>query len=344
LLERISKTACLCRRILMRMLLLTVIIALVGASFPGCTRGGKVDAVNAEMIPLKNKVITGYVSGKGGVKLFVRIEGNGSPTLVIPGGPGYSFDYLLPVLSELDSSNQMIYFDPRGCGRSDRFKNPGLYTLDNMVADVESLRTHLNISALNIIGHETGGMLAEKYAIKYPTHVNRLILMSTTAQVSDLTIWLNSFRDFMPRQIAALVKMYEKDSLFTDGRYSDAYERTVLSGIMIPNYFTNAASVPTDFSLPERSWPVYLEMWGRTGYFDISGNLKDFDVRNDLKTLKIKTLILVGQNDYISPFVMESLGSSIPKAKMHTFDGAGHFYYIEKPDEFLSTVKEFLAN
>ena len=328
----------------MRMFRSIIIIAVIALSLAGCARGGKVDAVNAEVIPLKDKVITGYVTGKGGVKLFVRIEGTGSPTLVIPGGPGYSFDYLLPVLSELDSSNQIIYFDPRGCGRSDRFKNPALYTLDNMVADVESLRTHLNISALNIIGHETGGMLAQKYAIKYPTHVNKLLLMSTTAQVADLTIWLNSFRDFMPRQIAALVKVYEKDSLFTDGHYSDGYERTVLSGIMIPNYFATAANVPPDFSLPDRSWPVYLEMWGRTGYFDISGNLKDFDVRNDLKTLKIKTLILVGQNDYISPFVMESLVSSIPKAKMYTFDGAGHFYYIEKRDEFLSVVKEFLAN
>jgi len=328
----------------MRMLSLTIILAAIAVSLAGCSRGGKVDAVNAEMLPLKNKVITGYVTGKGGVKLYVRIEGDGSPTLVLPGGPGYSFDYLLPVFSELDSSNQMIYLDTRGCGRSDRFKNPALYTLDNMVADVESLRTTLKISALNIIGHETGGMLAQKYAVKYPSHVNRLILLSTTAQVSDLSIWLNSFRDFMPRQIAATVKMYEKDSLFTDGRYSDGYERTVLSGIMIPNYFAYAADVPPDFSLPDRSWQVYLEMWGRTGYFDISGNLKDFDERNDLKTLKIKTLILVGENDYISPFVMESVGSSIPRAKMHTFEGAGHFYYIEKHDEFLSVVKDFLAN
>jgi len=328
----------------MRLLPSIVLISAVTVSLAGCTRGGKVDAVNAEMIPLKDKVITGYVTGKGGVKLFIRIEGNGSPTLVLPGGPGYGFDYLVPVLSELDSSCQMIYFDPRGCGRSDRFKNPALYSLDNMVADVESLRTHLNISAFNIIGHETGGMLAQKYAIKYPARVNRLLLMSTTAQVSDLAIWLNSFRDFMPRQIAAQIKRYERDSLFADGRYSDVYERTVLSGIMVPNYFSTASSVPPDFSLPERSWPVYLAMWGNTGYFDISGNLKDFDVRNDLKTLKIKTLILVGQNDYISPFVMESLVSSIPKAKMHTFDGAGHFFYLEKREEFLTVVKDFLNN
>jgi len=313
-------------------------------SIVGCSRGDKVGAVNAEMMPLKNKVITGYVTGKGGVSLYVRIEGNGSPTLVLPGGPGYSFEYLLPYLSDLDSTNQMIYLDPRGCGRSAQFRNPAMYTLENMVADVESLRTALNISALNIIGHETGGMLAQRYAIKYPSHVNKLVLMSTTAQVSDLNAYLNSFRDFLPRQVAAVVKAYEKDSLINNEQYTSGYENVVLQGMMSSHsYFMNPAAIPDNFAMPERSWPVYFEMWGRHGYFDISGNLKDFDTRNDLRTIKIKSLILVGEQDYISPFVMESLVGSIPKSKEHNFENTGHFYFIEKKEEFISVVKDFLS-
>ncbi len=328
----------------MRTILSMPIAAALLLSFVGCSRGDKVGAVNAEMMPLKNKVITGYVTGKGGVSLYVRIEGNGSPTLVLPGGPGYSFEYLLPYLSDLDSTNQMIYLDPRGCGRSAQFRNPAMYTLENMVADVESVRTALNISALNIIGHETGGMLAQRYAIKYPSHVNKLVLMSTTAQVSDLSAYLNSFRDFLPRQVAAIVKAYEKDSLINNEQYTPGYENVVLQGMMSSHsYFMNPATIPDNFAMPERSWPVYFEMWGRHGYFDISGNLKDFDTRNDLKTIKIKSLILVGDQDYISPFVMESLVGSIPKSKEHSFENTGHFYFIEKKEEFISVVKDFLS-
>ena len=320
-----------------------IIVLAVAVTLTGCSRGEKVAAVNAEAIPLKNKVITGYISGKGGVELYVRIEGNGSPTVVIPGGPGYSMDYLQPVFAELDSFNQMIFMDPRGCGRSMRFRNPAMYTLDNMVADVESLRSHLNIPALNIIGHESGGLIAQKYAIKYPTRVNKLILMSTTAQISDLNVWLNSFRDFLPRNVAATVKTYERDSLIANEQYTSGYENVVMQGMMnSQSLFVNQTSIPEGFSLPDRSWPVYFEMWGRHGYFDITGNIKDFDARNDLKTLKLKTLVLVGDKDYISPFVMESLTGSIPKAKMHTFENSGHFYYIEKRDEFLGVIKEFL--
>ena len=328
----------------MRTILSMPIAVALLLSIVGCSRGDKVGAVNAEMMPLKNKVITGYVTGKGGVSLYVRIEGNGSPTLVLPGGPGYSFEYLLPYLSDLDSTNQMIYLDPRGCGRSAQFRNPAMYTLENMVADVESLRTALNISALNIIGHETGGMLAQRYAIKYPSHVNKLVLMSTTAQVSDLNAYLNSFRDFLPRQVAAVVKAYEKDSLINNEQYTSGYENVVLQGMMSSHsYFMNPAAIPDNFAMPERSWPVYFEMWGRHGYFDISGNLKDFDTRNDLRTIKIKSLILVGEQDYISPFVMESLVGSIPKSKEHNFENTGHFYFIEKKEEFISVVKDFLS-
>lgn len=328
----------------MRTLQSTIVIAAVVLCLSGCSRGEKVAGVNAESIPLKNKVITGYVTGKGGVSLYVRIEGSGSPTLVLPGGPGYSFDYLLPFLTELDSNNQMIYLDPRGCGRSDRFRNPALYTLDNSVADIESLRTQLHISAVNIIGHETGGMLAQKYAIKYPAHVNKLILMSTTAQISDLNAWLNNFRDFLPRQVAATLRAYEKDSLIVNEQYTQGYENLVMQGMLSSHsYFVNPSLIPEGFSMPERSWPVYFEMWGRHGYFDINGNLADFDSQKDLRTLKLKTLVLVGDQDYISHFVMESLVNSLPKAKLYVFENTGHFFFIEKKDEFLGVVKEFLT-
>ncbi len=316
-----------------------VLLFLVG----GCRKEEQVAAINAEQIPLKDKVVTGYVTGKDGVQLFVRIEGTGTPTIVLPGGPGFSFDYLVPVLSPLDSVAQLIFLDPRGCGRSQGFRNPEKYNLTDMVADVESVRSALRIQQLNIIGHETGGMLAQKYAIKYPQRVNRLILMSTAARVpDDLNVWLNQMRDFMPRQIAAIVKSYEKDSLIVGDRYNPGYDDAVMKGLLIPNYFSSPYAVPQNFSLPERSWPVFFAMWGRTGYFDISGNLKDFDTRDDLKTLRVKALVLVGQNDYISRFVMDALVQSIPKAKIHEFENTGHEFFIERRDEFLKEVSDFM--
>lgn len=309
----------------------------------GCIREEKVAAVNAEQIPLKDKVVTGYVTGNEGVQLFIRIEGTGTPTIVLPGGPGYSFDYLVPVFSPLDSLAQFIYLDPRGCGMSQGFRNPEYYNLTDMVADVESVRSVLGIQQLNIIGHETGGMLAQKYAIKYPQRVNKMILMSTPARVpDDFNVWLNQMRDFMPRQISTIVKEYERDSLIIGDRYNPGYDDAVMKGLLIPNYFSSPMNVPQNFSLPARSWPVFFAMWGKDGYFNITGNLKDFDTRNDLKTLKVKTLALVGQNDYISRFVMEALVESIPKAKLHEFENTGHEFFIEHSDEFLKVVSEFM--
>ncbi|MDE3057964.1 MAG: alpha/beta fold hydrolase [Bacteroidota bacterium] len=310
---------------------------------PGCVREEKIAAINAEQIPLRDKVVTGYVTGKDGVQLYIRIEGTGTPTIVLPGGPGYSFDYLAPVLSPLDSLAQFIFLDPRGCGRSQGFRNPDMYNLKEMVADVESVRSVLRIQQLDIIGHETGGMLAQEYAVRYPQHVNKMIIMSAPARVpDDFNVWLNQMRDFMPRQITAIVKSYEQDSLIIGDRYNPGYDDAVMKGLLIPNYFSSPYAVPQNFSLPERSWPVFFAMWGRNGYFDITGNLKDFDTRDDLKTLNVKTLALVGQNDYISRFVMEALVESIPKAKLYEFENTGHEFFIEHKDEFLKVVSEFM--
>ena len=65
--------------------------------------------VAVDSIPLKQKVVTGYFEGKDRVNLFIKMQGKGEPLIVLPGGPGYSFEYLQPYLSQLDSHFQLIF-------------------------------------------------------------------------------------------------------------------------------------------------------------------------------------------------------------------------------------------
>ncbi|MSQ46229.1 MAG: alpha/beta fold hydrolase [Ignavibacteria bacterium] len=321
-------------------LILNIFIIIISA---GCSSDAPISSVQTDLLPLLSKIVTGYVKGKDGVEIYIRIQGTGTPTIVLPGGPGYSFDYLQDVLTPLDTTLQLIYVDLRGCGKSQGFADPKKYNFDDMVADIESVKSVMGLKQFFIIGHETGGMLAQKYAIKNPNDVQRMVLMSSPADANDLNVWINSFRNFLPRAAVARIRAYERDSLFTDGQYSSGYEQEVFNGILSPNYFYNRTSIPENFSTPERSWPVYTEIWGQTGYFDISGSLKTFDTRDDLKGVNAKALILVGQHDYISSFVLESLHNSLSNSEMYMFENAGHFFYLEKHDEFISKIFEFLG-
>jgi proline iminopeptidase len=65
---------------------------------------------------------------------------------------------------------QVIYFDHRGQGRSDR-GDPAMHTLDENVEDMEALRQYLGLGPVISIGTSYGGMVATAHAARYPASV-----------------------------------------------------------------------------------------------------------------------------------------------------------------------------
>ena len=101
--------------------------------------------------------------------------GKGDPLIIIPGGPGGNhLGYR--VFDSLAKDNQIIYFDAFGRGKSDTAKDVKEYTLARDISDIEGLRIALHFDKLNVLGHSYGGVVAQGYALKYPSHVNHLIL------------------------------------------------------------------------------------------------------------------------------------------------------------------------
>ena len=123
-----------------------------------------------------------YTDGKyitvNGAKLYVVIAGKGDPIIIIPGGPGGAHPGYR-VFDSLAKDNQVIYFDAFGRGKSDTAKDVKEYTLARDIEDIEGLRIALHFDKLNVLGHSYGGLVAQGYALKYPSHVNHLILANT---------------------------------------------------------------------------------------------------------------------------------------------------------------------
>ena len=110
------------------------------------------------------------------VELYCEIHGEGKP-LVLISGLGYSswqWHKLVPFLAE---HFQVITFDNRGVGQSD--KPAGPYTAQMLAADTVGLLEALNIVTATIMGHSMGGFIAQAIALDFPKRVDRLILCST---------------------------------------------------------------------------------------------------------------------------------------------------------------------
>ena len=116
-----------------------------------------------------------------GTRLWSIGTGSGMPVILCNGGPGCD-DYLGPVAAMIEDRCQVIRFEPRGCGRSDR---DGRYDLDTAVADVDFVRRAYGIDRAIIAGHSAGVDTALAYAMRHAGHVLSVIGLSGGRIVND---------------------------------------------------------------------------------------------------------------------------------------------------------------
>ena len=111
-----------------------------------------------------------------GINIAYEINGTGHP-LVIIAGVGYGKWFWHKIVPGLATHFQVITFDNRGAGESD--KPDGPYTVAQMGADTAGLLDALNITRAYVMGHSLGGYIAQELIVTRPDLVGKLILAST---------------------------------------------------------------------------------------------------------------------------------------------------------------------
>ena len=99
----------------------------------------------------------------------------GKPVVVLHGGPGGGITPFLRRLHD-PALYRIILFDQRGCGQSSPHAELRENTTWHLVADMETLRSHLGIETWQVLGGSWGSTLALAYAQKHTERVTELIL------------------------------------------------------------------------------------------------------------------------------------------------------------------------
>jgi proline iminopeptidase len=289
----------------------------------------------------------GFVDANGAL-IYYKTIGRGTPLVILHGGPGATHDYFLPYLLPLCRQHQLIFIDERGSGKSEKLEDASAYTVENMVEDIEALREALKLGRIALLGHSCGGVLAQAYGLKYQQNLTHLILCSTFHSTIKMNEVFHRIKENMPLELRQRIDGMEKVGLFGHGkeyekrRYTPEYMIAAWGEGYFPYLYQNRPDPSYDPLTSGFAWDVYYEMWGRRGEFMIDGNLKSVEYGNRLSSIKVPTLITVGDHDECAPWLSEEMHKAIPGSKLVVLPKSGHMTFVDQPDMFIRAVNDFL--
>jgi proline iminopeptidase len=253
--------------------------------------------------------------------------------ILVHGGPGGDHSAYKPVLGPLTEAMQLIYYDQRGQGRSER-GDPARYTLDENVEDMEALREYLGLDRVVSIGASYGGMVAMAHAARYPDSVSHLILIATAAHAAHLERAGVLVRERgSPEQVAQFDKLLA-------GQIATVKDMKNYFGIMAPLYArrhdATRSATSTDKPIYE---PVALQRSHGPGGF-----LRTYDLRPELREIRATTLVVAGRHDWIcAPEFSIEIHKHIAGSDLRIFEASGHSILSDEPSALLDLIKGFVV-
>jgi proline iminopeptidase len=304
-----------------------------------------------QKLPPVYQVQQGFVESHGAL-IYYETMGRGAPLVIVHGGPGASHDYFLPHLLPLMRTNRLIFIDERGSGKSSKLEDPKEYTVASMVEDLEAVRVGLGLGKISLLGHSFGGVIVQAYALKYQKHLSHLILGSTFASTKELNEALARMKAAMEpkdrERITSLeaAGLFGKGEVWEHGRYPEEYAKLAWGKGYFPYLYQKRPDPTYDpvSSNTDTAWDVYREMWGSDGEFVVDGNLKEVEYVERLSEIKVPTLIIVGDHDESDPKMSKEMHDKIAGSQLVILPDSGHMTFVDQPEQFLKTVREFVAS
>lgn len=244
-------------------------------------------------------------------------SGSGDPIVLIPGLAG-GFELLGPLAQSLAAEHHVFSYQLRGESNCFILRRP--FDLDDLVEDFAELIDKLNLERPTIMGVSFGGIIALKYAIRYPNRIDRLIVQGAGTRYERG--WI--------QQIASTV--LSRFPLPADSPFVNQFFNLLFGGRQKQDSlfeFVTHQIWQTDQSVMAHRFRLVEEL----------------NLEGELHQIKAKTLVLNGERDLlVSPRSLRVFAEEIPQVRCATLPGCGHLAFVTKPEVIAKKVEKFLKS
>lgn len=255
-----------------------------------------------------------FATAADGTRLYYEVSGSGPPLLLIA-GQSQDRGLWTGARDDFAAHHQVIVFDHRGTGSSDKPEQP--YSTRGFAGDAATVLDDAGIARAHVYGVSMGGRVGQWFAIDFPSRLGALVLGCTT-----------------PGNAHGVRRPREVDPVLASGDPA-----RMLPFLVSPGW--SAANRPflNEIDGHARRRPV-SDHARRLHYLASEAH----DAWELLPTIKAATLVVHGSDDQINVAANAPLlAGRIPGATLHMIPGARHAYFWEFRPAASDVVIEFLA-
>ena len=258
-----------------------------------------------------------YLDGRR-LRSRYRLEGNG-PDLVLIHGVSDHLENWQGIVDRLKGRYRILRYDLRGHGQTD--KPAGPYSLEDFAEDLAELTAAVGMTRFHLAGYSLGGLVAQRFTLRYPAKVDHLILLSTVAGRNEVE----------------KARVEERLRSVEQGDLGDHFESS------IARWFTE------DFirANPElvKSYAMQSKDNDQAGIRAAYRVLCTSDLIAELPAIAAPTLVVTGENDIGSnPRMADNMHQAIPGSRLEILPRLKHSILIEAPDKVSSLISDFIGN
>ena len=259
-----------------------------------------------------------------GVELYYEIHGQGA-WLVLAHEFSGGYKSWQPQVDALSRHLRLLIYSNRGYPPSTVPEDPDAYSQEQSIEDLRQLLDHVGVERPVLGGFSMGGSIALNFGLDHPDRIRALVLAGTGTGSVDKA---QNARDFGP--IA--------DRFLTDGpaKVGEDYLRG-----------------PTRIQLLRKNPAAWKKLYAEFSELSPMGmaytlrgvQLKRptmYELEPRLRTLRLPTLVLVGEEDAPALEPSRVLARTIPQATLTVLRKTGHTLQLEEPEAFNAAVLEFV--
>lgn len=273
-------------------------------------------AAQASSGPHDERVTSLLIKLHSGITLNYVVQGDPQGSVIVllhgAGDSWHSYERVLPLLP---STYRVYAVTLRGHGLSDH-PDTG-YSRADFAADILDFLDQLNLHHATLVGHSLGSFVAQKVAEQDAGHLDRLVLIGSGPGTK---------RSPGAQAVTSPFAKLEDPIPYTFAR--DFQASTIYAPVPAWFFETMVAEAQR---VPAATW------------HGIGASVSGGDPLEDLKKIKVPTLLLWGEKDSIFHRQdQDTLLKTIPHATLKAYPETGHALHWERPERFASDLLAFI--